>query len=167
MSVVAVRLCEDRIEFAADSIVTRGIVNEKIMYPKNIQGKLWSANNMVLGSSGLVNEFSLMHIFSTNHKPAHSTCSDVLKFMNEFYRWADEQAQTFQRMNDYLLGFEGKAFLICDEFLVKEVENFAAIGAGYSFSLTAMHLGKSAKESVEVACELCHYCAPPVRELQL
>ena len=42
-----------------------------------------------------------------------------------------------------------------------------ALGSGKDYALAAMHLGKSAKEAVEFACELDAYCGNGVDTLEL
>ena len=40
-----------------------------------------------------------------------------------------------------------------------------AIGAGEDYALASLHLGHTAKEAVETACELSVYCERPVKSL--
>ena len=66
-------------------------------------------------------------------------------------------------MFNFLLGF-GCCAALCfgwyhgslkpkfDEMKQKVEDQFAAWGSGRDFALTAMHLGKSAREAVEIAC---------------
>ena len=53
--------------------------------------------------------------------------------------------------------------------LVREVEDFCAIGAGQVEANTALYLGHSPAKAVEVACTLnCFVCSPVVeKEIQL
>lgn len=51
------------------------------------------------------------------------------------------------------------------DFSVSPVEGFAAIGSGARFAITAMHLGKSAKQAVEIATELDLYTGGNVKEM--
>lgn len=46
-------------------------------------------------------------------------------------------------------------------------DKFYAMGHGRDFALAAMHLGKSAKEAVEVACALDAYCGNGIDVLDL
>ena len=44
---------------------------------------------------------------------------------------------------------------------------FTAFGSGRDFAIAAMHMGKSAKEGVELACELTTECMGPVDVIEL
>lgn len=53
-----------------------------------------------------------------------------------------------------LVALGGKVYTVDWDFAVMPVESFAAIGSGSDFANTAMHLGKSAKQAVEIAAQL-------------
>jgi ATP-dependent protease HslVU (ClpYQ) peptidase subunit len=162
MSVVAARRYDNRLDFASDSIRICGNLTESSRIAGHEQGKLFEVNGMVIGSVGSIMELSFMQIFSKNHKPSAPTVESVLDFLLEFYSWAKNKDDSFARKNEYLIGFEREIFRICDSYLVEKINEFSAIGAGEHFSLTAMHLGKSPYESVEIANQLCVYCTGPV-----
>lgn len=44
---------------------------------------------------------------------------------------------------------------------------FTAFGSGRDFAIAAMHMGKSTREAVELACELTTECAGPVDVIEL
>lgn len=47
------------------------------------------------------------------------------------------------------------------------IDRFHAIGSGRDFAMAAMHLGKSAREAVEVASEFDIYTSGPIIEVSL
>lgn len=53
-----------------------------------------------------------------------------------------------------LVALGGRIYTVGWDFSVMPVEEFAAIGSGSPFATTAMHLGKSAKQAVEIAAQL-------------
>lgn len=53
---------------------------------------------------------------------------------------------------------DGPLIYANNEFPIDILLPYAAIGSGQDYAITAMHLGKTAKESVEVACQLCAGC---------
>ncbi len=162
MSVVAARKYSDRLMFASDSIRVSGHLKETHRVTGDEQGKLFEVNDLVIGSVGLIMELSFMQIFARNHKPAAPTVEAVLDFIVEFYTWAKSKDDSFSKRNDYLIGIEGEIFRICDSYLVEKINEFAAIGAGEHFALTAMYLDKNPQEAVEITNELCVYCSPPI-----
>lgn len=53
-----------------------------------------------------------------------------------------------------LIALSGRIYSIGHDFSVMPVDEFAAIGSGSPYASTAMHLGKSPKQAVEIAAEL-------------
>lgn len=160
MTVVAARKYADRIEFAADSIITRGstqISDRTIDAPK-----LFQQNGLTIGLTGALAEGSLMQIFTRNHKPASATLEGVIDFLFEFEGWVRNRDSGFTIGNAYLIGFEGKLFRTYARFDVFEISEFEAIGAGQDFAITAMHLEKTPTEAVTIACTLSVWCSLPV-----
>ncbi len=165
MTVVAARKYPDRIEFAADSIVTRGstqITDRSIAAPK-----LFQQNGLTIGLTGALAEGSLMQIFTRNHKPASASLEGVIDFLFEFEGWVRNRDTAFTIDNAYLIGFEGKLFRTYPRFDVFEVSEFDAIGAGQDFAITAMHLEKTPTEAVSIACVLSVWCSLPVSTIVL
>jgi ATP-dependent protease HslVU (ClpYQ) peptidase subunit len=162
MSVVAARKYHDKIVFASDSIRVSGYLKETSRVTGDERGKLFEVNNMVIGSVGYIMELSFMQIFARNHSPAAPTIEAVLDFIVEFYSWAKAKDDSFGRKNEYLLGVEGEIFRVADSYLVEKINEFGAIGAGEHFALTAMYLDKSPEEAVQIANQLCVYCAEPI-----
>lgn len=165
MTVVAARKYSDRIEFAADSIVTSG--STKVTDRTIDASKLFQQNGLIIGLTGKLAEGSLMQIFSRNHKPAGATLEGVIDFLFEFEGWVRNRDSSFNIYNHYLIGFEGKLFRTYPRFDVFEVSEFDAIGAGEDFALTAMHLEKTPTESVTIACDLSVWCSKPVSTIVL
>ena len=66
-----------------------------------------------------------------------------------------------------ILVLRGTIFEVGEDFSVCDMGEFAAVGSGGLFALTAMHLGESARRAVEVASELDLYTGGEIRELVL
>lgn len=165
MTVVAARKYPDRIEFAADSIVTRG--STQITDRSVAASKLFQQNGLTIGLTGALAEGSLMQIFTRNHKPASASLEGVIDFLFEFEGWVRNRDKSFTIDNVYLIGFEGKLFRTYPRFDVFEVSEFDAIGAGQDFAITAMHLEKTPTEAVNIACVLSVWCSLPVNTIVL
>lgn len=162
MSVVAVKIYDDKIQIAADSIVCSGCTN--INHAKKFS-KLVEINDMIIGTVGTANEGSLMWLYMNTHKPNGSTEKDILEFVAEFSSWKTKYNDNNQINNSYILIYQNKVFSISGLF-VTEIESYLAIGAGEDYALAALYLGHSPKEAVKVACDLCCYVAEPIIEIE-
>lgn len=155
MSVVCVKVSKGYIHFAADSIVVRGYTKQKDFT------KLEKINGMIIGGVGYAEETNLLFMFARTHKPIEPTEKGLSDFIFEFYKWKNDLQKNFDSNNNYLIGVGGHCFYI-ENMFVKEVLTYQAIGAGMDYSLAALYLGKTAKDAVKVACELCCYVAEPI-----
>lgn len=62
---------------------------------------------------------------------------------------------------------DGQCFRLEDKLIKMPVKSpFHAIGSGRDYAIAAMHLGKTAREAVELACLYDVYTAAPVTELR-
>lgn len=155
MSVVAVKIHKDKIEFAADSIGIKGTTK------RNNIAKLAKVNGMVIGGVGTMQELSLLLIFAKTHRPNAACEKDVVDFFFEFEKWKGDLYQPFISENIYVVGINGKAFYI-EGLLVHEIKDYEAIGAGMDYALAALYLSHNATEAVNVACELSCYVSKPI-----
>ena len=163
ISVVAVRIYDDCIKIAADSIVT----NEYLS--KRTDGdfkKLVQVNDMIIGSVGLAEEGCLMFLFAETHEPREASVKGMMDFLVEFLRWKQDLGSTAEIENDYLVIFDKTVFRM-QGMLVHEVREYAAIGAGEDFAHAALYLGHSPKKAVKVACDLCCIVAEPIVEFKV
>ena len=161
MTVVATRKTDTEITIAADSMFS---YTNLIATPLEIDAaKLFQHNGLIIGASGDSGEMNQMRMFSRNHKPASATPDGVTEFIDEFREWLKKKDGEAEFSASYLIAFDGKCFRTYTRtYDVFEVPEFAAIGAGEHFAVTALHLGKSAVEAVEVACALNPWCRLPV-----
>ncbi len=160
MSVVAVKINKDKIEFAADSISVRGYTK------RNNEVKLAEVNQMIIGGTGTLQEINLLFVFGQTHSPLDNTEKAVRDFFFEFGKWKNDLNLGFSFSNTYLFGYKGKAFYV-ENLLVQEIKDYEAIGAGMDYALAALYLKHSAKEAVKVACELSCYVAKPIVTLSM
>ena len=159
MSVVALKMYDHEIEMSADSIIVCG--SRKELYYGH-HTKINQVNDMIIGTSGSCEESSLMWLYAKNHRPAAATERDVLDFVMEFADWKRSRTGNSSLENQYLLAFGGKAFHI-QNYLVLEIDKFAAIGAGADYALAALYLDHSAPKAVKVACDLSCYVSEPIK----
>ena len=156
MSVVTAKVHKDKIEFAADSIITSG------SFKRTNYNKLFEINGMIVGTSGYAEEGAFMRYYAETHKPASASEKDILKFFVEFQAWKLDAGCTISDCgNTYLFYYDGHLFEV-NQMHIEEVEDFAAIGAGRDYAYAALYLGHSAQEAVKVACELSCYVSEPI-----
>jgi ATP-dependent protease HslVU (ClpYQ) peptidase subunit len=163
MTVIVGKKTPTGIELVADSMVAAGhlIKSDKTM-PVN---KLFQVNGLGIGVTGRSRDSALLNIFSRNHKPATATTEGVVDFLFEFAAWVQSKSDQWECEFSALIAFEGKLFQAYDLLDVCEVPEFEAIGAGEDFAITALHLGKTAREAVQIACELSPWCRDPIKQI--
>jgi ATP-dependent protease HslVU (ClpYQ) peptidase subunit len=160
MSIVVCKITDTGYDLAADSITVRGYTQAK---GQNINlSKLFEVNGLAVGTCGEAEEGSLFRLFAVTRKPAAPTESAVLEYLSEFSDWKNNKTGNADLENSYIIGFDGHAFAI-ERWLISEITQYEAIGAGMDFALAALYLGASAERAVEVAIELSIFCEAPVR----
>ena len=163
MSVVTVKKTDKKIKIAADSISVCGWTQKEKTIKKV---KLFEVNGIIAGGVGFTSENLLLENFCLTHKPHQATEREVLNFFVEFNNYLKDLGLS-SYSNHFILCYQGKAFLIEQNFYVSEINEYAAIGAGEDFALAALYLGHSAKEAVKVACELSAFVAEPIIEFEM
>ena len=161
MSVVAVKIEKNKITIGADSILVSGYTQEKDKLAKLFQNE-W----MVVGDVGQAQEGALFQIFSQTRKPRESSVYAMTEYMFEFYSWIREKTEATVLVNSYIIAFQDKVFLI-EGFFVKEVNDYAAIGAGMDFALAALYMGSSVSDAIKTACHLSILCEEPINIIEI
>jgi hypothetical protein len=62
---------------------------------------------------------------------------------------------------EFILIFKKKAFNF-DDYYLREVVDYCAIGSGSDAAMGAMSLGHSAKDGAKAACNTNVYCSEPI-----
>ena len=158
MSIIAVKRYEDGFEIASDSITIRGYT-QTIDTTNN--AKLFSYDNLTIGSSGSSKEIQLFRMFLKTHKVANNSEEAILDLLSSFSNWKYEKTGDCSIDNHYIICIDNVPYAI-EEYLVEEVISYEAIGAGLDFALTALHLGHTVEDSVQVAIDLSIYCESPI-----
>lgn len=170
MSVVCAKIYDDYISIASDSGVYAGdsrvpsITIEKILH---------IADNFLIGVCGEVSEMNLMKWFAQDHRPTENTERGIFNFMRDFFEFCANEKRNFPTgnadddnpVNEYLIIYHGKLYK-CEGVFVSKVAQYAAIGAGSPYALTALSLGHDCVEAVRIASELCVYVHTPVHWYQ-
>lgn len=163
MSVVAVKVYDDKVVMAADSIICKW--DSKKNNPKDFT-KINEINGMIIGGCGFAQELSLLWHYADTHTPLAPTIKDILNFFVEFCKWKPNYGDSPEIKNEYLIAYEGHAFL-CEGLFVHEIHEYNAIGAGENYANAALYLGHSPSEAVKVACELSCFVSEPIIEFTM
>ncbi len=161
MSVVAVKVEKDKITIGADSILVSGWTQEK-----DKLAKLNKVNDMIIGDVGDAQEGALFLMYCKTRKPREASVEALVEFMSEFQDWMSKKVDVTKLENQYVIILDGKAFMM-EGFFIKEVTDYTAIGAGMDYSLAALYLGNSVKESIKAACHLSIYCEEPINIMEI
>lgn len=161
MSVVAVKVEKDKITIGADSILVSGWTQEK-----DKLAKLNKVNDMIIGDVGDAQEGALFLMYCKTRKPREASVEALVEFMSEFQDWMSKKVDVTKLGNQYVIVLDGKAFMM-EGFFIKEVTDYTAIGAGMDYSLAALYLGNSVKESIKAACHLSIYCEEPINIMEI
>ena len=161
MSVVAVKVTKEKIVIGADSILVSGWTQEK-----DKLAKLNKVNDMIIGDVGDAQEGALFLMYCKTRKPREASVEALVEFMSEFQDWMVKKVDVTKLGNQYVIVLDGKAFMM-EGFFIKEVTDYTAIGAGMDYSLAALYLGNSVKESIKAACHLSIYCEEPINIIEI
>lgn len=177
MSVVCAKIYPDHITIASDSGVYTG---DSVVPSTTIEKVLHIANDFIVGVCGDVSETNLMKWFAEQNRPKENTEHGIFHFMSQFFEFCTEEKSGFmvepddgdspiimpRSPNEYLIVYEDKVYC-CIGPQVHGITEYAAIGAGSPYALTALSLGHDCREAVEIASKLCVYVHTPVREFQV
>tara|TARA_R110000803_G_scaffold191628_1_gene254325 strand:+ start:127 stop:618 length:492 start_codon:yes stop_codon:yes gene_type:complete len=161
MSVVAVKVTKEKIVIGADSILVSGWTQEK-----DKLAKLNKVNDMIIGDVGDAQEGALFLMYCKTRKPREASVEALVEFMSEFQDWMAKKVDITKLGNQYVIILDEKAFMM-EGFFIKEVTDYTAIGAGMDYSLAALYLGNSVKDSIKAACHLSIYCEEPINIIEV
>lgn len=161
MSVIAVRVYEDKIKVSSDTILLKG---NSITPNSNIKfSKVKRYNDMIVGAVGGAEESSLFFHYIETHKINNENINEkgILDFMLEFKNWKSDMSGDKSINNEYIIVCKGLAFAI-EHLFVFKIEDYYAIGGGANFAHGAMYMGASPKEAVKASCYLCAVTSEPI-----
>jgi hypothetical protein len=164
MSVIAVKVYDERIEIAADSQATSNSHRE-VLDEKN--AKLFVCGNMIIGVSGYYRSIPMLRAYlEKNPQDIHSIVG-VYEFLKNFRIWEKEIKDTESSDDsddqNLIIVTNGKAFYI-DNYEVKEVSRSEAIGSGSLVASVIMDYDPYTSVCTAVKAAIKHdiYCGPPI-----
>ena len=177
MTTIAAKTVNGKAKIAWDSQVTSG--NSKSLGMNKV---VRINDQFAVGIAGFLRFANLIHRTSVNK--IHPF--DLKQENFDGYAWLlDDAVPAWQKavkkdldnnpitavQDDYLpwgnclVALAGKLYTVGGDFAVSTRGEYAAIGSGSDFATTAMHLGRTAKQAVEVATELDLYTGGNVKEM--
>ncbi len=162
MSVVAVRVYDDRIEIAADSICTNG-ENTMINDADKKCSKLFRYKDMVIGCVGCSEEKDLLELYMKNNELTEFTKESLIEYLIGSMKWMNDiPGNDGDLHNRYIFASKGKC--LSSSFLhVFDIDDYYAIGAGDDFARGALYMGATPEEAVRAACHMCVYAIEPIQ----
>ena len=158
MTTIAARIKDNKIELAADSIIVRGTLRVQEGLGNS---KIFDGLDCVVASTGLLSESSLFELFCRDHSIGKGNHLRVLEFLSEFSRWKENNGSDNIVDNNYIIGHKSGLYRTHGLSVLK-VDKYCADGHGMDYAEAGLHLGKSAKDAVQLACELDVYTNGPV-----
>lgn len=157
MSVVAVKIYDDRIVMGADSQST------SYWHNKNSTNKIYKiSDDFIIGGVGHTSHNQMMSMFCETNKPAGNRKRDILEFIIQFHDFMKKKSTEYTPYNNWLMGFSGKAFWITADLLIQEIKDYHAIGSGMEYARAGLYFDKTIKESIKIACDLTIFCGEPI-----
>lgn len=163
MTTIAATISDKKIVLAADSITVVGTTQVQKTLKRS---KLFKGSDCIVAGTGYASETSLLELYCKDHNIGSGGPLRVLEFLTEFANWKDSKSGEKSVSNSYLIGHKSGLFQT-NGLSVFEVDTFVSDGHGMDYALTALHLGYSARESIEISCEIDVFSQLPVRTLEL
>lgn len=177
MTTIAAKVTNGKVRMAWDSQVTNGgrksygmnkVAKINDQFAVGIAGHLRFANIIHRTSVNTVHPFDLKQSdfdgYSWLLDEAIPAWMKAVRKEQENSPWYDEDDPPW---GGCLVALAGKLYDVGIDFSVTGCGEFASIGSGAPYAETALHLGKSAKQAVEVASELDMYTGGVVKEMVL
>lgn len=160
MSIIAIRRTDTGFEIASDSIGVWG--NTQV---KDAE-KLWQiSGDLIFGSVGQSSLGTVMKDFiSVNDLPENAE-RGWLRFALQLHLVA-RKYDLKSEDNSFIIVYKSEAWML-NGLHVARINKYEAVGAGRDYALAALHLGFSALEACEVACDLCTQCERPIKVLSI
>lgn len=156
MTCIAVKIEKDFIHLCADSEVTMSDWDKSsniflwdiVKWYSKIEN-IW---DIYFGISWTCKEHLRFKQYVKTNNPKGDRLDDIEDYILWFYKECKEKDSDYKPCFYVILVYKKKVFSIIDH-MIYEVENFDAKGSWMYYAITAMHLGKTAYEAIEVAKE--------------
>ena len=107
-------------------------------------------------------------LFARTTLPESIDIKHIIEYMFKFRQYYKSMTDLKEIRGNGFIIFKDKIFQIFyDSNEVFEMEDFVACGSGRYYAIAALHLGKSAKEAVELSCKLDAFSELPIQEYKI
>jgi hypothetical protein len=156
MSVLAVRVLEDSIEIASDSLVTYGMrVQSEIEDCKLFK----ISDNFIIGGVGYLRDLSLMKMFATDSKPSDNSYKSIFLYVSDYISYIKKHYDEYSPEDSiYYVIYDGKCYRIDGGYDIQEVTDIDSIGSGYESANAILLYGGNVVDAVKIACQVNPYC---------
>jgi len=156
MTVIAAKIYDGNIQMACDSMVTRGRHKKSTGYPcKIIEGK-----DFILGFCGDAVILPLLTMYSKNHIIGNDGDADrIVEWCSEFLEYVKKKTNEWKgSLKASLLLAHSSGLFLIEDWLPIKVDDWCATGSGYEHAESALYLGHTPVEAVDVAINLAYGC---------
>lgn len=158
MTTIAAKIEDNIIQIGADSRTSLGTVKVDQTLDRS---KIFEGSDMIIASTGLTSEASLIQLFAKDHSIGNGGELRVLEWLLEFSGWKKDKTGDAKVSNRFIIAHKSGLYTT-DGLSIERAKDYTSTGSGWPFCFTALHLGKSLKESLEVSCELDAFTEGPV-----
>lgn len=167
MTAIAVKIYEDEIVMACDSMVSDtefGIRNDSTK-------KIFKHKNVLIGACG-DSVYIWLFINNLNELKTPLSIKTITKWVQKVMnKLSSGQYPGLKNINSqdacsFILAGNNKVFEV-EGYDISEITDYTAIGAGWAHSITALDMGADPEEAVEMACKRSTLCGPPTHSERL
>ena len=156
MSVVAVKVSDNYIEIASDSLVTEYNSIQKEM----LNCKLYKiADNFVIGGVGYLKDLSLLKMYATDHYPSDNKYKSIFTYMSDYIEYIRKYYSNYSpEHSSYYIIYNGVCYMVDGGFDIVEIDDIHSIGSGLEPAYACLLMGSSIKKAIEIASQVNPYC---------
>lgn len=156
MSVLAVRVLENSIEIASDSLVTQ--YNSLQSEFENC--KLFKiSDNFVIGGVGYLRDLSLIKMYAMDHKPSNNDFKNIFLYISEYVEYIRKHYPEYDPIeSSYYIIYNGKCYRADGGYDLVEITDVDAMGSGMEPAYAVLLMGHDVFDAVEIACKVNPYC---------
>ena len=170
MTVLVAQKTKDKIILGADSGKFYGEYHVVNLGRHLGRRKITTVNNITYCGTGAVPEIVNFGLFCQTRKPESSNVLSIQRFFLDFGKWLRENniCPEGKVKCNYFIVFEKNLFHFNFGAVEEIVEgDFATDGAGFKEAYTAMYLGKSVKEAIEITVEMNIWASGPAQVVEI
>jgi len=155
MTIICCKVEKDKVTIGSDTQITAGYSGF------NFNGtKLEKVGTLIVGTTGRCALHSVYVVWLETHKLPSLSKRDVNRHFVAFNKFLINDYDNKILLSDviFIICQNGEAITF-QNFYIRKITKFWAIGSGREMAWAALSLGKSVKEAVKLACQYNSYCS--------